>query len=198
MIKVRSHCVILVVVIIFASLIPISVDADPEGPSIPVNSAHGLDVTNTENGTIQGSAQRQGAQTGHANTIITAGVAGEEIIATTQTAADGAFISPLQIPASGDYVINAHYDGYLQSQKNSVHVEGNAVDIGATQLVGGDVNSDNCINILDIVSIIIVFDTTSWPASEPNDINDDGTVNILDLTLAAGNFTRCGPTMWVY
>jgi hypothetical protein len=196
--KTQSHRVILVMVIIFASLIPISANADPEGPSIPTNSAHVLDVASAESGAIQGSAQRQGARTDHANTIITAGVAGEEIIATTLTAANGAFISPLQIPASGDYVINAHYDGYLQSQKNSVYVEGNAVDIGATRLVGGDVNNDNCINILDIVSIISVFDTTSWPASEPRDINDDGTINIFDLTLAAGNFTRCGPTTWVY
>ncbi len=183
--KVRVHRLSLIIVIILASLIPISAGADLNGPSIQI-------------GTIQGSAQRQGAQTGHANTIITAGVDGEEVIATTQTTADGAFISPLQIPVAGDYIINAHYDGYLQSQKNSIYIEGTAVDIGATQLVGGDVNSDNCINILDIVSIIGVFDTTSWPASEPKDINDDGTINILDLTLAAGNFTRCGPTTWAY
>ncbi len=177
--KLRFHRLSLIMVIILASLLPISVGADPNGPS------------------IQGSAQRQGAQTGHANTIVTAGIDGGEIIATTKTTEDGTFISPLQVPAGGDYVVNAHYAGYLQSQKNSVHVEETAVDVGATKLVGGDVNSDNCINILDIVAIIGVFDTTSWPASEPKDINDDGAVNILDLTLAAGNFTRCGPTPWV-
>lgn len=177
---------------------PGSVLSNSDGQPIPINSISVPDITIVKAGTINGIVWRQGAQTGHANTEVTAVATGEGVIATTKTAGDGTFISPLQVPAGGDYVVNAHYAGYLQSQKSSIHVVGAAVDIGATKLVGGDVNGDNCINILDIVSIIGVFDTTSWPANEPKDINDDGTVNILDLTLAAGNFTRCGPTTWAY
>jgi hypothetical protein len=70
------------------------------------------------------------------------------------------------------------------------------VNVGTTTLYGGDVNADNCVNILDIVSIIGWFGTTGLPNPDPYDINNDGTVNILDLTIAAGNFTRCGPTTW--
>jgi len=92
------------------------------------------------------------------------------------------------------YTVNASYPGYLQSQKGSVYAN---VNIGPTKLVGGDVNADNCINILDIVSIVGKFGQTGLPVTDPQDINDDGTVNIFDLTISAGNFGRCGPTTWV-
>jgi hypothetical protein len=173
---------------------PGSVLSDADGQLIPINSISVPTITVIEAGTIEGVVRRQGTQTDHAGTE-TVGIAVDNgVVATATTAADGSFT--LVVPMGGTYTVNASYPGYLQSQKDSVYVVGTTVNIGSTKLVGGDVNADNCINILDIVSIIGKFGQTGLPSSSPEDINDDGTINILDLTIAAGNFTRCGPTAW--
>ncbi|MBU0702482.1 MAG: hypothetical protein KKC18_01270 [Chloroflexi bacterium] len=174
---------------------PGSVLSDSDGQSIPINSTSVPGITVIDAGTIKGIVQRQGTQTNHAGTEIAAIAVGDGVAATATTAADGSF--SLAVPMGSTYTINASYPGYLQSQKGSVYVVGATVDIGLTKLVGGDVNADNCINILDIVSIIAKFGQSGLPASDPADINDDGTVNIFDLTISAANFGRCGPTVWV-
>lgn len=174
---------------------PGSVLSDADGQPIPINSTSAPTITVIEAGTIKGVVRRQGVRTDHSNTS-TMGIAVDGgVVATATTATDGSFT--LVVPLGGTYTISASYPGYLQSQKSSVYVVGTTVDIGATRLVGGDVNADNCVNILDIVSIIGRFGLTGLPPSSPEDINDDGTINILDLTIAAGNFTSCGPTAWM-
>ena len=174
---------------------PGSVLSDSDGQPIPINSTSVPGITVIDAGTIKGIVQRQGTQTNHAGTEIAAIAVGDGVAATATTAADGSF--SLAVPMGSTYTINASYPGYLQSQKGSVYVVGATVDIGLTKLVGGDVNADNCINILDIVSIIAKFGQSGLPPSDPADINDDGTVNIFDLTISAANFGRCGPTVWV-
>ena len=59
-------------------------------------------------------------------------------------------------------------------------------------LYGGDVNSDNAINVTDLVVIAAGFGTGD-PAT---DINHDGNVNITDLVGAASNFGLSAPTLW--
>jgi len=174
---------------------PGSVLADPDGQFIPIDDTSVPDITVTYPGTVEGFVWRQGTRTDHAGVEIAALTAGGGVMVTATTASDGSFT--LEIPLGGTYSIDASYPGYLHAHKNSVYVEGDPEDIGPTTLVGGDVNADNCINILDIVCIIGDFGLTGLDASNPEDINDDGTVNILDLTIAAGNFSRCGPTAWV-
>jgi hypothetical protein len=174
---------------------PGSVLSDPDGQPITINSTSVPAITVTDAGTIEGVVLRQGTQTDHANTEVVGLTVGGGVVASVTTAADGSF--SLAVPMHGTYTISASYPGYLQSQKDSVYVVGAIVDIGSTKLVGGDVNADNCINILDIVSIIGKFGDTALPLTDPEDINDDGTIDILDLTIAAGNFTRCGPTAWI-
>ncbi len=175
--------------------LPGSVLSDPDGEIIPINDTSVPDITVTVPGAIEGIVERQGARTDHADTEIVALAVGGGVITTTTTASDGSFA--LEVPLDGTYTVSAGYPGYLHASKSSVCVAGTTVDIGSTKLVGGDVNADSCINILDIVSIIGDFGLTGLDASDPQDINDDGTVNILDLTIAAGNFSRCGPTAWV-
>lgn len=174
---------------------PGSVLSDPDGQPITINSTSVPAITVTDAGTVEGVVLRQGTQTDHANTRTVGLTVGGGVVASVTTAADGSF--SLAVPIHGTYTISASYPGYLQSQKDSVYVVGATVDIGSTKLVGGDVNADNCINILDIVSIIGKFGDTGLPLTDPEDINDDGTIDILDLTIAAGNFTRCGPTAWI-
>jgi len=174
---------------------PGSVLSDPDGQPIPINSTSVPDITVTAAGTVRGIVRRQGTQTDHANTRAVGVTVDGGVVATATTDASGSF--SLVVPMRGTYTISATYPGYLQSQKDAVYVVGANVDIGTAKLVGGDVNADNCINILDIVSIIGKFGMTGLPREDPEDINDDGTIDILDLTIAAGNFTRCGPTAWI-
>lgn len=188
---VRVCSLSLVILAIFAALMPV-----PDSQPIPISdiSVPTVTVIDAGTGTIEGVAQRQGTQTDHAGVEVI-GLSGDDGMTTTVTTAAGGGFG-LALPMSGTYTVNASYPGYLRSQKGSVCVVSATMDIGPTTLVAGNVNADNCINILDIVSIISKFGLTGLPASDPEDINDDGTINILDLTVAAGNFTRCGPTVW--
>ena len=170
-----------------------SVLADSDGQTIPINSISVPEISVIDAGIIESVVERQGTQD-HTGTKIVAIAVGDGVIAEDTTASDGSF--SLVVPVGSTYTINASYPGYLQSQKSSVYVVGANVDIGLAGLVGGDVNADNCINILDIVSIISKFGQSGLPDSDPTDINDDGTINILDLTITAGNFGRCGPAPW--
>lgn len=172
---------------------PGSVLADSDGQPIPINSVSVPEINVIDAGIVGGVVQRQGTQN-HEGTSIVAIAVSDGVIAEVATAADGSF--NLAVPLGGDYTINASYPGYLQSQKSSVYIVGADVDIGAATLVGGDVNADNCINILDIVSIIGKFGQSGLPDGDPADITNDGTINILDLTISAANFGRCGPTAW--
>jgi hypothetical protein len=180
-----------------ASLVGQNLAAGPQG-SI-ANGFFVPDVTvtysGTITGTIEGLVRRQGTQTNYAGIEIVAIAAGDGVTATTTTSADGDFV--MTVLMSGTYAVAASYPGYLRAQRGSISVAGAAADVGPTMLVGGDVNADNCINVLDFVSIVGRFGLTKLPASDPYDVNDDGTVNILDLTIAAGNFTRCGPMPWI-
>jgi hypothetical protein len=106
------------------------------------------------------------------------------------------------------YLFRASYPGYLSSEKAGVSITGavNPLDVGTTKLLGGDVNADKAINILDIGAIISKFGQTGVAvksasagcagADEAADINDDGNINISDLAITAGNWGKTGPTTW--
>lgn len=173
---------------------PGSVLANGSGEPVPIDEISTPDIAVTLPGTLAGTVERQGTRTDNAGAEITVMEVNGGLVATTTTITNGTF--SLDVPIGGDYDVDASYPGYLHAQKSSVYVVGTTVDVGATALVGGDVNGDNCINILDIVSIVAKFGQGSLPADDAQDINDDGTINIFDLTIAAGNFGRCGPTAW--
>jgi hypothetical protein len=59
-----------------------------------------------------------------------------------------------------------------------------AYALPAATLLGGDVNADDKIDILDVAYIGARFGGQDALA----DLNQDGTVNILDLVLAATNY----------
>ncbi len=174
---------------------PGSMLSDPDGEPIPIGNVSVPDIVVTEVGVITGVVERQGARSGYAGAQVSALAADGGVVTTATTAADGSF--NLEVPLSGTYGVSAGYPGYLKAHKVSIVVGSDGVDIGSTRLSGGDVNADNCINILDIVSIIGDFGESGLDPSDPQDINDDGEVNILDLTISAGNFSSCGPTAWV-
>lgn len=174
--------------------LPETVLADVNGADVPINSTSVPAIAVVEPGTISGKVLRQGTRTNHADTEVVAYNTGGGVVGTATTLADGSF--ELIVPIGGTYLVQASYNGYLKAQKSSVYVVGAAVDLGTTTILGGDVNGDNNVNILDIVTIISRYGTTGWGPTEPADINDDGEVNIFDLTIAAGNFGRYGPLGW--
>lgn len=171
-----------------------TVFSNEHGMDVAINSVVVPDLTVIEPGIIQGMVRRQGARVDHANTVVVAYNTGGGVIADTTTGPEGYFT--LNVPAGGTYLVQASYNGYMKTQKTNVYVVGATVWLGITQMKGGDVNGDNNVNILDIVSIISRYGTSGWGPDEPVDINDDGDVNIYDLTIAAGNFGRYGPLTW--
>ncbi|MGQ9501563.1 MAG: S8 family serine peptidase [Anaerolineae bacterium] len=78
--------------------------------------------------------------------------------------------------------------GFLSAQK--VAPSGS---IGTVVLLGGDVNSDNWINIFDIAAV-----AGRYGGDDPlADFNGDRTVNIFDLVIVAVNYEKRGPlTEW--
>ncbi len=170
--------------------------ADSDGNEIPINNVTipNIIIGKAGAGIITGRVRRQGARKGNANTSIIAYSMNEQKVSSTLTDYEGEF--KLEVPTGSSYLVRAAYPGYLNAQRNSVYVVGAEVDIGSVSLVGGDVNGDNNINILDIVKIVNDYGTTGHDPSVAVDINDDGIVNIYDLTIAAGNFNRAGPTNW--
>jgi hypothetical protein len=131
--------------------------------------------------TLQGRTDHSG--------IVVAGAAGEQV----QTDIDGyfaiiaednlTFTFPGYLPAQAD----------LQTGLQAVLPEGEAYKLGELNLLAGDINGDNLIDILDLASIANRYQSNDLTA----DINADGRVDILDLVLVAGNYGQQGPvTAW--
>ena len=168
--------------------------SNENGMDVAINSVVVPNLNIIEPGIIQGMVRRQGSRTDHAGTAVVAYNTGGGVVADTTTGPEGYFT--LNVPAGGTYLVQSSYNGYLKTQKTNVYVVGATVWLGITQMKGGDVNGDNNVNILDIVSIISRYGTSGWGPDEAVDINNDGDVNIFDLTIAAGNFGRYGPLTW--
>lgn len=185
---------------------PHSILADPNGQPIPVSNTCAPNIVIIAPGAVRGNVVRQGTSPTRLYCTKVTATDRSSVITQSWTDASGAFT--MTVPVGASYTVRAQYPGYLQAQSSNVYVVGAAVDLGTTRLLGGEMNSDNCVNILDIVTIISKFGTTTndtnwggdctsfYATNEAADLNDDGIVNILDLSIAAGNFGRCGPTTW--
>lgn len=74
--------------------------------------------------------------------------------------------------------------GFLSGQRAAP--SGN---LGTLVLLGGDVNSDNAVNIFDMAAI-----AGRYGSNDPlADFNGDRVVNIFDLAIAATNYSKVGP-----
>jgi hypothetical protein len=111
----------------------------------------------------------------------------------TQTDAQGNFT------LSGAQSLNISYPGYLSAQASAEQIsqassdEVEALNLGSIQLLAGDVNNDDLIDILDLAYMATRFHTSDSLA----DLNGDRLVSILDLAMAAGNYRQSGPlTNW--
>jgi hypothetical protein len=90
------------------------------------------------------------------------------------------------------------FPGYLSGQADlrrldAAHAEGQANILGTLDILAGDVNGDQRIDVLDMAYVAGRYLSTDPTA----DLNADGIVNILDMALVAGNYQHRGPlTTW--
>uniref|UniRef100_UPI000B0292E0 dockerin type I domain-containing protein n=1 Tax=Pseudoalteromonas sp. R3 TaxID=1709477 RepID=UPI000B0292E0 len=100
----------------------------------------------------------------------------------------------------GDVTMALSAPGYLTAEKQVNLATGQAdIDFGQINLVGGDSNGDNQIDIADLTLLLGAYRSVE---GEQNgyvmaaDFNRDGAINLRDLTLLGANFGKQGPQSW--
>ena len=106
----------------------------------------------------------------------------------TATDASGSF--GLHFVGQTDLYIR--HTGYLDIVATVKASDNANLNLGAIQMIGGDVNDDNRIDILDLS--FVGSNLGAYAAAA--DVNGDGAVDILDLSLVGSNFGRSGPVHW--
>ena len=90
-------------------------------------------------------------------------------------------------PYPRDFIINQ--DGVIAYANNEIDTEWMLAviyDLLESNILPGDVNEDDIINILDIVTVINFVLSTSEPSDaqfNASDLNSDGIINILDIVI---------------
>jgi hypothetical protein len=107
-------------------------------------------------------------------------------------------------PGGSSYKIEAAHGLYLTNSKMFPTVSGNLANVN-TRLWGGDATNDGKVKIADLGCIggafgqspvtTICGGPTPAPTGSP-DINADNKVNVQDLSIAGGNFDKCGEQPW--
>ncbi len=96
----------------------------------------------------------------------------------------------------GSYDIYIQFTGFLQLGVLDEPLSIGINHIELNNLIAGDLNGDNAINIQDVSILSLAFNTT---ASDPNfnpvaDFNGDGGINILDVSVIGIGFEQAGAT----
>ena len=112
------------------------------------------------------------------------------------TAASGEY-SLAEVPP-GTYTIAVRRQSYLRTWRSVTVVAGHTLTLPDVTLLGGDINQDDVIDLVDANLIGQAWNST--PAS-PNwdgraDITDDGAVNILDMVAVQFNWDEAAPGPW--
>jgi len=97
-----------------------------------------------------------------------------------------ATVSLTQVPA-GVVSVSADTDWTLRA-KQDVNYDTNEQGTAALPLVGGDLNHDNLVDMLDFTRLRFFYQSTAPEA----DINCDGGVNILDYSIIRQNWQQTG------
>nr|MBC7245916.1 hypothetical protein [Chloroflexota bacterium] len=139
--------------------------------------------SSTNTGTVTGRILLQGREN-HQGTLVS--VNGYHV----RTSMDGAF--RLEGVPVGTQELVAQIAGYLRYRNPALTVRENGETVVSDiQLLAGDINSDNIVNLFDLVMIAGRYDARAT-SSAPEDVNGDGVVNLFDLVLASRNYGRRG------
>ncbi|OCQ21395.1 hypothetical protein A7985_12320 [Pseudoalteromonas luteoviolacea] len=98
--------------------------------------------------------------------------------------------------ALGSVTLSISAPGFLTGEKKLTLSPNQAdIDFGAIELVAGDQNGDNSIDIADLTQLMSAYRSTSLdPEYHPAaDLNRDNKINLQDLTLLGKNFGKQGP-----
>lgn len=111
----------------------------------------------------------------------------------TTTDADGGF-ALANVP-TGAQTISASSPGYLSAQGTLDITAGELTPLSEVTLLGGDVNQDEAIDLVDLV--ILGRNFAAQPLKDPRaDLTADGRVDIFDLVTLAINYGKEGPIIW--
>ena len=159
--------------------------ADSTGAAVPGGSA-GATVSVTQGFQVTGTAQAQGLTDQSNIRVFLSGQGG--VVQETKTAAHGSF--SFSSVLGGDYRVLASEAGFLTAGSAQFTLNsGNPAQNVALQLLAGDVNSDNVIDIFDIVLIARAYNQPAG-VNLTLDLNRDGTIELLDIVLAAINYGK--------
>ncbi|MEM7536248.1 MAG: SdrD B-like domain-containing protein, partial [Chloroflexota bacterium] len=111
------------------------------------------------------------------------------------TEADGLFSFANMLPEG---TVHVSHPSYLRSSYTYSGTPGTGLILPPATLLGGDINQDDRIDIIDGVLIGLAWNSTPGdPHWNPNaDINDDGVVNVQDRVAVAFNWLQSAPGPW--
>ncbi|MEM7536864.1 MAG: S8 family serine peptidase [Chloroflexota bacterium] len=111
------------------------------------------------------------------------------------TGEDG-FYSFTDVPSTGNITI--HHPSYLNTARSYTSDEGPNIVMPDVTLLGGDLNQDGVIDILDAVLMGLAWKSqngdVNWNPTA--DIVDDGQVNIRDYVVVGVNLGQTAPGLW--
>jgi len=109
------------------------------------------------------------------------------------TGGDGRF--SLADAPTGSQVARASAAGFLSAEGALTISPGQRLTLAEVTLLGGDVNGDGVIQLLDLVALGAAYG--QCPPQDPRlDLNADRCLNILDLVILGANYGRAGPLPW--
>jgi hypothetical protein len=144
----------------------------------------------SDGGAISGAVRLQG-RPDHSGAVVTAWSAA---IPVAESVTDAAGNYSLAVPA-GSYDVTVEMERYLDGEESGV---ADGTVLPSVQLLGGDTNDDDCVDVPDLRFIYQRLGTSEgdpgWDASA--DIDDNGVVTMRDLKIGRFNLGKCSPVPW--
>jgi hypothetical protein len=145
---------------------------------LPTTHADGQVTVTSNQATLSGKVLLEG-RSNHSGTVVE--ISGGP---STTTGSDGRYA--LNVSA-GTYTIEMSHPSYLSGAVSATAQAGTTTTVADVTLLGGDINGDDAIDILDLVAVGSQFSSSS-PTPPEADVNGDGVVDIIDIVLVAKNF----------
>lgn len=153
-----------------------------------------VSVVETFAATVQGTLTLQG-RTDYSGAVVTIW-SGPNPVDSVTTDATGVFTLTASV---GTFNLTIEMEQYLDAAHPGLHLTaGSTTDLGNVNLLAGDVNDNDKINIFDLAIIAAHYNLNEGdPNWDPRaDLNHDGTISLQDLVLSASNFQATSPVPW--
>ena len=169
----QNHFVgVLVIALLLCTTLPLTAAYGQGAPSSPTMLVGHVYLQNRSN---------------HSGVIISLGAH------STTTSSDGGFVLP-NVP-TGDQMVTASVPGFLFAQTVFRVSPGQATTLPDVTLLGGDVDQDGEIRLLDLVAMGAAYGTCP-PQDSRLDLTADGCLNLLDLVILGANYGKTAPVPW--